>query len=312
MMGLLHTTTRRLMVTLAAALCLAGLGAAAAEGGRKPAGWIEKCEPKEAFAEGKIEVHQSGKKLEQCLQVPLFDGDIVRIKDADAALHYLDHDRRPKVLTKGDMKGGSWRAEAAEGDRATLLGNLVGLFKNHEAEGGTAIAATRGGGEAGQPPSREKILIYPVDDSVALKLAAGERSLHVYWSGGKDKETFNVRLLQNGKVLAKVDAAEKRSAVLPSVSFIPGEWYELVVEGNVSGSTSDVLGVESAAPPMPQPLVEAQLPQEMKQFQQLLYAIWLAEEEGGAWLPEAQQIAAALAASYPPAQQWLERLWGGE
>lgn len=310
MMRLLHT----LPVAALAAFGLAAPALAAGQGGRGVAAWIEMSRPADALAQGKIVVERQGERVTFPSPLPygaaqLYGGDIIKIEDADASLRLCVEEGCASVTAK-EAGGRGYLVKARE--RSNVWDNFSALLGELASRGvQVASASTRGVGQAKYPA------IYPADPKVAFKLAAGSRALHLSWMGGE--APFRVQLLDGERVLGAADAPQARSATLPEVRFAPGK-YELSIKakeglapgveplrGNANVEDLTVVAPD-ALPPVPQALAEVSLPQEARQ---LLYAQWLVYQEGGAWLLEAQQIAAALAASYPPARIWLQQ-WSRE
>ena len=282
--------------------------------------WIEMTSPANALADGSIEVlrgdrGKGGKKLVSFpsplhyADAQLCDGDIIRIKKDTGASLRLCADAGCVPLTAEEAGDAGYTVGAQS--RTSTWKNFAGWLGGLKKQGvQVASASTRGVGQAKYPA------IYPADPKVAFKLAAGSRALHLSWVGGE--APFRVQLLDGERVLGAADTTQ-RSATLPSASLAPGK-YELSIkakEGLEPGveplrGNADVEDLIVVAPdallPVPSELAAAPLPDEARQ---LLYAQWLFQQEGGAWLLEAQQIAAALAASYPPAQEWLQQ-WSGE
>lgn len=301
MMRLLYT----LPAAALAALCIAAPGFAAEP---EAAAWIEMSRPADALTTGKIVVLRQGKAVAFPSPLPhmapLHAGDRIKIEDAGASLRLCADSGCVPVTAKEAGKAGytvsTQSSTSAWKNFAGWLGELTG-------RGAQVVAARTRGEEQAKYPA-----IYPADPRVAFKLAAGSRALHVRWVGGT--APFRVQLLDGERALGLADTTQ-RSATLSSVTLAPGN-YELSIkakEGLAPGveplrGNADVedliVVVPDALPPMPQALAEVPLPQEARQ---LLYVQWLAQQEGGAWLLEAQQMAAALAASYAPAQEWLQQ-----
>lgn len=316
MMQLPHT----LLMAPLVALTLAAPSFAAGSDCKKTDAWIETVRPADALTkkepqkEPMIVVERAKKPVDfQSLSLAdmrLCAGDVIRIKEG-ASLR-LCVDEGCKQVTEEDAGKGGYKIKAR--GASSVWGNFFALLdeladRNHAVQ--VASASTRGTGKVKYPA------IYPADPKVAFKLAAGSRALHLSWMGGE--APFRVQLLDGERVLGAADAPQARSATLPEVRFAPGK-YELSIKakeglepgveplrGNANVEDLTVVAPD-ALPPVPQALAEVSLPQEARQ---LLYAQWLVYQEGGAWLLEAQQIAAALATSYPPAQIWLQQ-WSRE
>ncbi len=273
--------------------------------------WIEAVHPKDALAGAKVVVLREGKAVSfppPSYMAPLYSGDLVRIDDAKAYLELCTETGRLRVTAKMAGKNGY----RLGGQPTTVLNNFaVWLGGLREAERVPIATYTRGG-ETGEG-------LYPVildDPNVAFKLVSGGKTLHIRWKGGAPP--FRVLLLKGDRVLGKADVPAGRVAALPAPNLVPGK-YELVIKdkrGLTSGvdalrGNADVesliVVVPDALPPVPRELAEVPLPDDVRQ---LLYADWLAHEEGGAWLLEALRIAATLAETYPPAQDWLVQ-WSG-
>lgn len=307
MMRLLHTFT-----ALLAALGLCAPAAAVEPKADETAAWIEMCRPADALATGKIVVERQGSPVSFPSPLPhmaaLRAGDRIRIEDASASLRLCADSGCVPVTAKEAGKTGY--TVSAQGSTSAWK-NFAGWLGELKGRGAQVVAARTRGEEQEKYPA-----IYPADPRVAFKLAAGSRTLHVRWSGGE--APFRVQLLDGERILGVADAAQ-RNATLPSATLAPGK-YELSIKAREglapdveplrgNADVEDIIVVApDALPPMPGELAAAPLPDEARR---LLYAQWLAQQEGGAWLLEAQQTAAALAASYPPAQEWLQQ-WSGE
>lgn len=308
MMRLLHTLPVAALVALGFAA-----PAAAAQGGCEVAAWIEMSRPAEALAKGAIVVERQGQRVSfpsplRYTDARLCDGDTIKFEDAAASLRLCVEEGCVPVTEKEAGKGG-YHVKAR--GKSTVWSNFFAWFGGQTNRGvQMASASTRGTGQEKYPA------IYPADPKVAFKLTAGSRALHLSWEGGE--APFRVQLLDGERVLGAADATQ-RHATLPSVPLAPGN-YELSIkakEGLAPGveplrgnaDVEDLIVVApDALPPIPSELAVVPLPDEARQ---LLYAQWLVQQEGGAWLLEAQQIAAALALNYPPAQQWLQQ-WSRE
>ena len=313
MMRLLDRTTL-LITAFVAALCLAAPGFAAEPEDGEIMAWIEAVHPEDALAGDapKIVVLRQGKAVTfppGAYMAALYADDLIRINDADAYMDLCADTGRLRVTAETAGKGGYH----VKGQTTTVLKNFaawLGDLSGRNREARLVSARTRGAGQDEYPAILD-------DPDVDFKLAAGTRALHVRWKGGE--ALFRVLLLKGDEILSRADSPKGRSVVLPKVSLAPGE-YELVIKdkkglgpevdplrGNADQETLIVVAAE-ALPRVPKELAEAPLPDEARR---LLYADWLAREEGGAWLLEARQIAAALAETYAPARDWPAR-WGGE
>ena len=246
----------------------------------------------------------------------LYPGDTIKVTGEDTLLRLITETEKNnrKSLTAHD---GEYTVKST---RSSWLKNLAAFISTSMPGQERIVSATTR--SDGKPQACSFPTISLCGSNKELKLVAGDRNLHIHWRGGE--APFRVWLRKDNQDIAPTatDAPQARSAVLNGLSLAPGDKYELALKDKKGVEKKDAapLGLSftrleslevvapDALPPMPGELAAAPLPDELRQ---LLYAQWLAQQEGGAWLLEAQQIAAALAANYPPAQQWLQQ-WSSE
>lgn len=139
-----------------------------------------------------------------------------------------------------------------------------------------------------------------------IRLMAGERSLHLAWTGGESP--FQVRLASaDGKTVLLDQKVEKWRFNSPPLNLTPGV-YQLAIQDQQHQATRTVEVVVAAA--LPTPAARWTVSTGADSLQETVYAAWLAAQ-GEPWLLEAYQRAALWQDRHEPAKSLMYSLENG-
>lgn len=272
-------------------LLLAAALAPAAEQAAQDIGWVLEYAPDDALH--KIRRVNAAEPIQVKLGTPLRAGDVINVEKNGRVLIGLADGSEREVAGNG-----SWSVPETAPRPALfrVMQSMLGLIERH---GAVASSAVTKGGEC--VFTRES---KPIDVPVLAspqKIVAGTAALSLAWRGGCPP--YALTLESRGRKLTRLSGVEEARATFAELLLQEGTLVVRIRESRGRDFTSRFEVVKSA----PQP--PADLATSSSTLGALAEAMWLSEQEGGAWKLESVRKLELLAAQrHPVAAQFKDAL----
>lgn len=237
----------------------------AAEESEREIGWVLEYSPADAIH--KIHRQNISAPVAVKLGTPLHAGDVITVEKNGRVLVGLA-DGSERAITGG----GSWSVPETS-PRPALWRVMQSMFGLIEREGSMASSAVAKGGSC--VFSRESDPLEVPILSTPQKVAAGSQALSFAWSGGCPP--YALAIESRGRTVAKVSSVQAHVASFPETSLRAGA-YSLRIRESRGRELRSKFDVVTSVPQPPADLASAS-----SKIGALTHAVWLADQEGGAW-----------------------------
>lgn len=280
--------------------------------------YVDHVYPAGARLEDVVRINRGGQDVKLSLRSSdLAAGDAIYIKQIGAAITIRLLATNELLLVQGDavkLKSGEPVYTVPRSAMPGLMGNtlawFVGVVAGADYSRDTP-ATTRGLGDAcynveGKTDEPTRFAI-PALFANTSDLAPGNRALYIAWRGGAAPFSISLFEIKTSRVVAeRKDILNACAARLPPAALASGRYRLTLTDANGASEVEDNLDVGSEPPGIPTELARARIPESARK---IYYATWLASQDSGRWVFEAQQIVSEMDCHEIWVREWLSS-WG--